>query len=124
MKIEVKAITIRGAEKPGNLFDEAVHRITLAEAENKNETDWFPWGGLFWNLTADIKIHTTMIQYDYDTPPEVDKIDVGVRFRAFECTNEEGDYVDVIFLDENSREFSAEDVLVKRIEDYYYMHAF
>lgn len=124
MKLEIKKVEVRGAERPGDLFDEAVGRITLAEDEGKNETDWFPWGGLFWNLTADIKIHTTMIQYDYDSPPEVDKMDVGVRFRAFECTNEEGDYVDVIFLDENSREFSAEDVLVKRIEDYYFMHAF
>src|SRR5690554_2874568 len=124
MKLEIKKVEVRGAERPGDLFDEAVGRITLAEDEGKNETDWFPWGGLFWNLTADITIHTTMIQYDYDTPPEVDKMDVGVRFRAFECTNEEGDYVEVIFLDENSREISAEDVIVKRIEDYYFMHAF
>ena len=123
MKIEVRAITIRGAEKPGSLFDEAVHRITLAEDENKTETDWFAWGGFFWNLNAEITLHTEMIQYDYDSPPEVDKLDVSVKFRAFECTNEEGDYVDVTFLDEKSREISAEDVLVKRIEDDYFMHA-
>lgn len=120
MEIEIKKVEIRGAEKPGDLFDEAVHRITLAEDENKNETDWFPWGGLWWNLTAEIRIETTLKQYNYDTPPEIDKMDVNVQFRGFECTNEEGGFVGVVFLDENSREINAADVLVQRIEDYYY----
>jgi len=119
MKLEIKKVEVRGAERPGDLFDEAVGRIMLAENKGKNETGWFPRDGLFWNLTADIIIHTTTIQYDCDTPSEVDKTEVGVLFRAFECMNEEGGYVGVVFLDENSREFSAEDVLVKRIEDYY-----
>lgn len=110
MKIQTTHIRVNDS-KP--LFNEIASKLAdeyKKRGNGKIEIDSFEMGGYTWSCIALIETEFETIDYP-DSPPEHKYTEIDVYVVIIQCTDSEGNEIDVTFFDEKNREIGDDELI-------------